>query len=241
MLILENIHKTYFTRTSETKVINGISLTVKKGQVFGFLGPNGAGKTTTVKMIVGLLFPDSGTSTVQNLPSDSLEAKRLIGFMPENPQFYNHLNAAEVMDFAGNLFDLDEKIIKKRTKDLLQKVGLGSSSKLPVRKFSKGMLQRLAFAVALINEPKLLVLDEPLDGLDPLGRLDFKKLLLDLKRRGATIFFSSHILADVEEICDEIAILNNGKIIRQGMPKKLIGSSYKTLEEMFVETIRYDD
>lgn len=218
--------------------MTNLSLTVKKGTVFGFLGANGAGKTTTLKMIVGLLFADKGTITINNDVSNSIAARQKIGFMSETPQFYRHLTVAEVLEFVGQLHGLTPKIIKKRTKDLLKKVGLEKSAKLATKKMSKGMHQRLGFATALMNNPELLILDEPLDGLDPLGRLDFKKLIVDLKKAGTTIFFSSHILADVEELCDEVAILDNGKIIRQGSPKSLLRGSKKTLEEFFVGLVK---
>jgi len=235
MLQLKNLNKSF-----NEKVIDNLTLAIPSGQVFGFLGPNGAGKTTTVKMIVGLLFPDSGSIKLDKLPAGSLAAKRLTGFMPESPQFYSHLSAKEVLEFVGTIFGLERPLLADRTKTLLQKVGLADSAKLSVRQFSKGMLQRLSFAVALINEPKLLVLDEPLDGLDPLGRLDFKKLLLNLKKTGVTIFLSSHILADVAEICDSVSIINRGRILKSGTPKALTGSRFVSLEEMFVETIRQD-
>lgn len=254
MLSIKNLTKQFYTRRDkiprenrlterylkleEVTVVDNLSLTIKKGQVFGLIGPNGAGKTTTVKLIAGLLFPDAGTITIDSFPAGSLEAKRLIGFMNENPQFYYQLKAREVLEFVGDLFGLDRTITFKRTDKLLKEVGLEKAKDLAVRKFSKGMHQRLAFAVAQINEPQLLILDEPLDGLDPLGRLDFKKMILKLKQRGATIFFSSHILSDVEEICDEVAILHQGKIIKQGVPKALVATAKQSLEELFVSSIR---
>jgi len=240
MLVIKDLSKTFYTRTTETLVVNKLSLNVKKGQVFGLIGPNGAGKTTTVKLVAGLLFADSGSVTVNGHPAGSLEAKRVIGFMNENPQFYYHLRAREVLEFVGELFGLDQSIIAKRSNRLLKDVGLEKAQDLTVRKFSKGMHQRLAFATAQMNEPDLLILDEPLDGLDPLGRLDFKQMILSLKSKGATIFFSSHILSDVEEICDEVAILHQGKIIKQGAPSALTKAAGQTLEELFVRSIRHE-
>ena len=238
MLIIRNLTKQFYQRTGVVTVVDNLSLTVKKGQVFGLIGPNGAGKTTTVKLVAGLLFPDKGKITIAGLSAGSLEAKRKIGFMNENPQFYYHLKAREVLEFVADLFEIDKAIASKKIKALLREVGLQDSTELAVRKFSKGMHQRLAFAVAQINNPELLILDEPLDGLDPLGRLDFKRMILKLKKAGATIFFSTHILSDVEEICDEVAILHKGKIITQGAPKKLVKSSKASLEELFVRSIR---
>ena len=202
------------------------------------VGPTGSGKTTTVKLVAGLLFPGKGKITIGGFPAGSLEAKRKIGFMNENPQFYYHLKAREVMEFVADLFEIEKAAATKKIDVLLKEVGLKDAKELAVRKFSKGMHQRLAFAVAQINNPELLILDEPLDGLDPLGRLDFKQMILKLKKSGATIFFSSHILSDVEEICDEVAILHKGKIIAQGSPKDLVKSSKQSLEELFVRSIR---
>lgn len=239
MLTISHLSKTFYQGSKEVTVVDDLSLSLKKGEVYGFLGPNGAGKTTTVKLIVDLLYADQGKITVGNMTSSTLEAKRLIGFMPEQPQFYYHLTATEVLIFVGELFQLEPSLITQRADSLLSKVGLSEAKNLAVRKFSKGMHQRLAFAVALMNDPQLLVMDEPLDGLDPLGRLDFKQLILELKKKGKTIFFSSHILSDVEELCDRIAIIRQGKIIEEGEPKALVKKSGKaTLEEMFVERIR---
>jgi len=236
MLELKNLTKTFYQKVDKV-VVNNLSLKVKKGEVFGFLGLNGAGKTTTVKMIVGLLFPDKGSITISKDDHLSLAAKQRIGYMPESPQFYQHLTVAEVLRFAGQLYDLELAQIDAKIPLLLQQVGLAGQENLLARQMSKGMHQRLAFAVALINDPELLILDEPLDGLDPLGRLDFKKLINSLKKQGKTVFFSTHILSDVEEICDQVAILDQGKIIRQGTPKELIGRGKKSLEEVFVEMV----
>jgi len=238
MLVIRNLTKQFYQRNEEITVVDNLSLTVRKGQVFGLIGPNGAGKTTTVKLVAGLLFPGKGKISIGGFPAGSLEAKRKIGFMNENPQFYYHLKAREVMEFVADLFEIEKSAATKKIDVLLKEVGLKDAKELAVRKFSKGMHQRLAFAVAQINNPELLILDEPLDGLDPLGRLDFKQMILKLKKSGATIFFSSHILSDVEEICDEVAILHKGKIIAQGSPKDLVKSSKQSLEELFVRSIR---
>jgi len=238
MLRIQNLTKEFYQRTSEITVVKNLTLEVKKGQVFGLIGPNGAGKTTTVKMIGGLLFPTSGSILIKNFPAGSIESKKIIGFMSENPQFYNHLKAREVLEFVGELFGYEKDKIQSLIDKLLTQVGLIKQKELMVKKFSKGMNQRLAFAVAMINDPELLILDEPLDGLDPLGRLDFKRIILENKKKGKTIFFSSHILSDVEEICDEVAIMNEGKILQQGSPKQLLSKSKESLEELFVRTVR---
>lgn len=238
MLKISHLSKTFYQINKEQLVVNDLSLEVKKGQVFGFLGLNGAGKTTTIKMIVGLLFADSGEITVADRNAKDPKVHRKFGFMSETPQFYYHLKVWEVLNYVGQLFELDQATIEKRIEQLLKKVNLAEARDLPVRRLSKGMNQRLGFATALMNDPELIILDEPLDGLDPVGRLDFKQLIIELKKQGKTIFFSSHILSDVEEVCDEVAIIHNGKIIKQGAPKKIIGESGKTLEELFVETVR---
>lgn len=237
MLKIDKLVKAYQFRRETVPVLHNISLEVPRGKIFGFLGANGAGKTTTIKVIVDLLFADSGTVTIDNVPHSSIKAKRLIGFMPEQPQFYHHLSAREVLLFVGELFELEPKTVETKAKNLLRQVGLADAENTVVRRFSKGMHQRLAFAVALMNNPKLLIMDEPLDGLDPLGRLDFKRLFLEQKKLGTTIFLSSHILSDVEEICDEVAIINKGQIVKQGTPQKLRGT-YPTLEEFFVSTVQ---
>lgn len=237
MLELKNISKTFYTRRSEKAVISNLSLKVSQGSVFGFLGANGAGKTTTLKIIVGLLFPTHGQITIGKINSADIAARQKIGFMSESPQFYRHLTVKEVLTLVGELHDLPPATITKRSQEVLRDVGLDKNAEMPAKQMSKGMHQRLGFATALMNEPELLILDEPLDGLDPLGRLDFKKLIRKLKKRGTTVFFSSHILADVEELCDEVAILHEGKIIRQGSPKSLLKGSQQSLEEYFVEIV----
>ncbi len=236
MLKIKSLSKTFYQTKGEKNVLKNLSLEVKKGQVFGFLGLNGEGKTTTVKIIAGLLFADKGKITITG---DNSREK--IGFMSENPHFYDHLKVNETLSYVGELFGIEKEKINIKIPELLKLVGLEKSAETPTKKLSKGMRQRLSFATALINDPELLILDEPLDGLDPLGRLDFKKAILALKKQGKTIFFSTHILADVEEICDEVAILHNGKIIEQGNPKKLLGRSKKTLEEFFVEKVTQND
>ncbi len=238
MLEIKKLKKKFWTQTKKKTVLNQISLKVKPGSVFGFLGLNGAGKSTTVKIIGSLLFADSGRVTISGLPHDQPEAKKLLGFMPENPQFHTHLTAREVLRYVGELFEIDRPTLENRIPKILAEVGLKDAIDQSARTFSKGMTQRLGFGVALVNEPKLLVLDEPLDGLDPLGRLDFKRLIGRLRKQGTTVFFSTHILSDVQEICDEVAIINSGEIILQGSPKTLLGNRPQTLEELFVETVK---
>lgn len=223
MIKLTNLTKSY----SGTIVVDNLNLEVKSGSVFGFLGPNGAGKTTTIKMIMGLSKISDGTISVNNKKVDHA----LIGYMPEDPYFYDHLSAKEFLSLIKELFG------KRKTMEIdgaLELVGLQNTTQ-QISEFSKGMKQRLGLAQAIINNPDYLFLDEPLDGLDPIGRLEFKEIILKLKKQGKTIFFNSHILSDVEEICDEIGILNKGKLIYSGPVKDFCQK--ETLEKRFVTVI----
>ena len=236
MLHIKNLTKKFPGLEKDLTAVDGLSLEVKKGQIFGFVGLNGAGKTTTIKMIGGLLFPDKGQTTWEEKDTLLPATRSKIGFMPEQPQFHRHLSANEIMYYAGELFGLSPKIIEKQTRQLLKSVGLLSSAKTPVRNFSKGMNQRLALAVSLMNRPEVIILDEPLDGLDPIGRTDFKKLILAQKKAGTTVLLSSHILSDIDEICDQIGVINKGKLIFNGTPKQL-KKGKRSLEQAFVEMV----
>jgi ABC-2 type transport system ATP-binding protein len=227
MIKITNLTKQY----GETKVVDSINLEVKKGSIFGFLGPNGAGKTTTVKMIVGLAQISDGEIKIDGKDLSNISSREKIGYMPEDPYFYEQLNATEFLDFMGSLF----KGEKKDVADTLKLVGLSETADKRVGNFSKGMKQRLGLAQAIINNPEYLFLDEPLDGLDPIGRLEFKEIFLKLKKEGKTIFFNSHVLSDVEEICDEIGIINKGQLIYSGDVKSFCKG--QPLEKRFVEII----
>ena len=227
MIKIKNISKSY----DGIKIIDNLSLEIKKGSIFGFLGPNGAGKTTTIKMLVGLNTPDSGEILINGKNIQSLQNRQKIGFMPEDPYFYDHLTALEFLNFMQSLFQSRDE----SAESILATVGLKSVGQKPIINFSKGMKQRLGLAQAIINNPDYLFLDEPLDGLDPIGRQEFKKILLALKREGKTIFFNSHILSDVEEICDQIGIINKGKLIYSGQVKS--SRKDQTLESAFVKII----
>lgn len=235
-LNISHLTKTYYQGNEDRKVVDNLSLSVNTGEVFGFLGLNGAGKTTTVKMIVGLAHPDSGNIEILGKKNDDLSVKAQIGFMSETPYFYNYLTGFELLDFFGQLFPIDPDIRIKRAGKLLDQVGLKDAANYHVRKYSKGMNQRLGVAAALINDPKVVFLDEPLDGLDPLGRRQIKEIIMQLKKEGKTVFFNSHILSDVEEICDRIGIIDQGKLIEEGNPRRLSAKS-KNLEEYFVNLI----
>jgi len=225
MITIKNLTKKYEDQT----IVDNLSLEIKKGSIFGFLGPNGAGKTTTVKMIVGLSVPSSGQIQIEGKKID----RGHIGYMPEDPYFYDRLTATEFLDFVKSLFSSQKTL---ETDKCLSMVGLAEAGNKPIYYFSKGMKQRLGLAQAIINDPDYLFLDEPLDGLDPIGRLEFKKIILNLKQQDKTIFFNSHILSDVEEICDEIGILNQGKLIYSGSVKKFCQN--QKLEEKFVAIIK---
>ncbi|HUU04935.1 MAG TPA: ABC transporter ATP-binding protein [Patescibacteria group bacterium] len=211
-------------------VLKGIQLNVEKGEIYGFLGPNGAGKTTTIKCIMGLLFPDQGEILVEGQPAASLAARRRIGFLPENPYFYDYLNARELLFFSASLFNLPAADVRDRVAALIHQVGLSGHEELKLRKFSKGMIQRLGLAQALIHNPDLLILDEPFSGLDPIGRKDLRTLILSLREQGKTIFFSSHILQDMEMMVDRVGIILKGSISREGKLSELISRSTQYYE-----------
>ncbi len=206
-------------------VLNQVNLSVEKGEIYGFLGPNGAGKTTTIKCIIGLISSDKGRIEIEGLPSTSLAARRLIGFLPEQPYFYDYLNAREFLQLCGDLFAMKRSEVKRKIPELLALVGLADKGNLKLRKFSKGMLQRLGIAQALMNDPRLLILDEPFSGLDPIGRKELRDLILSLKEQGKTIFFSSHILQDMEAMVDRIGIIWRGRVIREGRLLELVSAS----------------
>ncbi len=214
-------------------VLKGINISVEKGEIYGFLGPNGAGKTTTIKCMLGLISFDSGESFIYDKNSRSLEGRKKIGFLPEHPYFYDYLTAKELLCFSGMLFSIPVKKVKNRAKDLLELVGLEGKEDLKLKKFSKGMIQRLGFAQALINDPEIVILDEPFSGVDPIGRKELRDLIISLKKSGKTVFFSSHILQDMEMIVDTVGIILEGKIIKQGKLYDLISHSVQYYEVVF--------
>jgi len=202
--------------------VRGVSFSVKRGEIFGFLGPNGAGKTTTLKMLMGLIFPSRGRAEVLGRAVPDRQAKRRIGYLPETPYFYEYLTPEEFLDFAGALCDLPRAERRRRADALLARVGLDHARGRPLRKFSKGMLQRIGIAQALMGDPEVVVLDEPMTGLDPLGRKDIRDLILELGRSGKTVLFSTHILPDVEMTCDRVAIVAGGRLRSVGTLASLL-------------------
>ncbi len=210
----EHLQKTFALGFFRKKVraVDDVSFTVEANEIFGFLGPNGAGKTTTLKMLMGLIFPSRGQARIFGRPITDRKVKQRLGFLPESPYFYDYLSGAELLDLMGHLFGLPRKERRLRARALLERVGLARAGDLALRKYSKGMLQRLGIAQALVNDPELVVLDEPMSGLDPIGRKEIRDLIVELKREGKTVLFSTHILSDVELICDRVAIVVGGRM-----------------------------
>lgn len=219
------------------EVLRGVSLKVAKGEVFGFLGPNGAGKTTTMKTVLNLISPEEGSVRVLGAEGLPDAIKRRIGFMPENTYLYKYLTGREFLRFNGSFFDIPKDVLEPRIDELLAKVGLEKAGDRLLSKYSKGMLQRVGLAQAMVNDPDMVFLDEPMSGLDPLGRKMVKDLILELKERGATVFFNTHILSDVESICDHFAIIHRGKIVADEYVSNLGGVR---LEDFFIEKISED-
>ena len=211
-----------FWRRPKVRAVDGLDLEIGAGEIFGLLGPNGSGKSTTIKILLGLLYPSSGDVHVFGRSPRNVGAKARIGYLPEESYLYNYLTPYETLDFYGRLFDLDSRVRKERIGQLLQMTGLEHAADRYVGEFSKGMARRVGLAQALINDPELIILDEPTSGLDPIGCRQVKDLMLALAKRGKTIILSSHLLADVEDVCDRIAILYNGSIKAQGSVRQLL-------------------
>ena len=217
--------------------VDGLSLEVRRGEVFGFLGPNGAGKTTTLKILMGLIYPSSGVAALLGRPIGDPVAKANVGFLPEAPYFYDYLTGREFLRFYGHLFGLWGGALEKRVDELLEIVGMTHARDLQLRKFSKGMLQRVGIAQALINDPELVVLDEPMSGLDPIGRKEVRDLILRLKESGKTVMFSSHILHDAEMLCDRVAMIMKGKLVACGHVSELLAGSTTQEVEMVIDRL----
>jgi len=214
-------------------VLTGVDLTVEAGSIFGFLGPNGAGKSTTIKLLLGLIHSDSGSVEILEKNPQLAISRKNVGYMPEHPYFYEHLSPIELLKFYGGLFKIPKTILMSRIHSLLEKVDLLESKNKPIRTFSKGMLQKVGLIQAMINDPDLLILDEPLSGLDPVGRKEFRELIHSFSKNGKTVFFSSHIIHDVETICNEVAFIKNGKIKSQGKLSDLLIDKNRVSEILF--------
>jgi len=248
-ILIENLVKTFHPTSSRSKepikALQGLNLKVAKGEIFGFIGPNGAGKTTAIKILVGLIRPTSGKALIFGEPAGSLEARRQFGYLSEISYYYPFMEAGELLDYYARLFDLDFQTREQRIKLVLEEVGLAEWRNQRLSDFSKGMQQRFGIAQALISDPPLLILDEPTSGLDPIGQKEVKNIILKLKDKGYTIFFSSHKLTEVENICDNIGIINRGQMLLVDKLENLLGiskeqirnSQNNTLEQIFFDLI----
>ena len=232
ILRTEQLSKTFEVgvRRKRVQAVKDLDLVVQDGEIFGFVGPNGAGKTTTIKMLMGLIFPTSGKAFIYDAPIPSAEAKRRIGFLPENPSYYEFLTGREALRFFGQLSGVVASELPRRVDELLELVGLSDATDRQIRKYSKGMQQRLGIAQALVGDPSFVVLDEPMSGLDPIGRKDVRDLILELKRRGKTVLFSTHILPDVEALADRVGVILGGQMRDVGRISELLSPRIRSVE-----------
>ncbi len=226
----------------KTEVLKGLTFKVEKGEVFGYLGPNGAGKTTTIKILMNLIDASSGSASINGIDVNKTVARSTVGYLPEQPYFYHYLTGFEFLDYIGTLFKLSENKRKMKAEELLEQVGLKDAKDKPLGKYSRGMLQRIGIAQALINDPDILILDEPLSGLDPVGRKEIIDLIIERKFLGNTIFFCSHILADTEQFCDRVGIIQKGRLIAEGKLSEILNKddSGKNIEIVFNTEENFD-
>ena len=236
ILGLEKTYMVGFWRKRPKRALQPLHLAVEEGEIFGFLGPNGAGKTTTLKMLMGLVFPTAGTARILGKEWTDPEVKAQIGFLPEQPYFYDYLTAHELLNYYGQLSGVPAKVRKTRIEEVLQRVGLNDIKGMQLRKFSKGMLQRVGIAQAILHDPRLVFLDEPMSGLDPLGRREVRDLMLQLQQEGKTVFFSTHILSDAEALCDRVAIIHKGELRGMGAVEELTKSVQGKIEVIWQGT-----
>lgn len=237
---IDSLSKTYIGKKRvRVEALKNISLTVGRGEVFGFLGPNGAGKSTSIKCLVGLMRPTHGTATIMGEAIPSIASRRNIGYLPENPSFYDYLSADEYIRFVGSVFQMPADELSRKTEEVLKMLELWDARKRPIRSYSKGMVQRVGLAQVLVHDPDVYILDEPMSGLDPLGRALVKEIILDLKKQGKTVFFSTHIIDDVEKVCDRVGIIAGGvlksvehvdRILQQGVTGYTITGQYSNGE-----------
>jgi ABC-2 type transport system ATP-binding protein len=222
-----------FWRKRMRRSLDHLTVEVEEGEVFGFLGPNGAGKTTTLKLLTGLIFPTAGTARVRGHSIDDIRMHREIGYLPEQPYFYDYLTARELLDYYARFSDYSARERRERVERFLGLVGLASAGDVQLRKFSKGMLQRAGIAQAILHDPPVVFLDEPMSGLDPIGRREVRDIIHDLKRQGRTVFFSTHILSDAEMLCDRVAVLAGGKLQGVGAPNEIVSIEVAGMEILF--------
>src|SRR5687767_10459237 len=230
---IEGLTKDYlvgFWRRRAYRALDQLTLDIQPGEVFGFLGPNGVGKTTTLKLLMQLIYPTSGRAEILGRPVGDVEVKRRIGYLPENPYFYDYLTAEELLGYFAGLFGYSAAERRRRVSALLDEVGIGAERRLQLRKFSKGMLQRVGIAQSLVNDPEVVFFDEPMSGLDPLGRREIRELILRLRDRGCTVFFSSHVLSDAEALCGRVAILAGGRLVSEGPLSEMLAFQARAWE-----------
>ncbi len=224
---------TGFWRKKMRRSLDGLSLEVREGEAFGFLGPNGAGKTTTLKLLMGIIFPTAGTARICGRSIDDVAMHREIGYLPEQPYFYDYLTARELLDYFARFFGYNASERRERIARFLELVGLSASADVQMRKYSKGMMQRVGIAQAILHDPKVVFLDEPMSGLDPVGRREVRDIILSLKQQGRTVFFSTHILTDAEMLCDRVAVLVGGKLQGVGSPNEIVSLETYGMEILF--------
>ena len=212
-LDMQGLSKVFKGKKRQTvEALKELTLSIDQGEVFGFLGPNGAGKSTTIKCLMGLIKPTSGAASIMGEPVGSETSRRNVGYLPENPAFYDYLSAEEYLQFVGKVFKMPDSLLARRSEEALKRLELWDARKRPIRGYSKGMVQRVGLAQVLIHDPDVYILDEPMSGLDPIGRALVKEIIVDLKKRGKTVFFSTHITDDVEKVCDRVGILLHGEL-----------------------------
>jgi len=233
---IENLTKEYpfgFLHLKKKTSLEGLNMQVETGEVFGFIGPNGAGKSTTIKLLMRLIFPTAGNARILGKLISDVEMHRDIGYLPEQPYFYDYLTAAELLDYFAQIHDLRAADRKNRVGRVLKKVGLETARKIQLRKYSKGMLQRVGLAQAILHDPKVVILDEPMSGLDPIGRREVRDIILELKKEGKTVMFSTHILSDAEMLCDRVGVIVGGKLRGVGAPGTLVDMKTQGMEILF--------
>jgi len=230
ILGLEKTYSVGFWRKRPKVALKPLHLNVEEGEIFGFLGPNGAGKTTTLKMLMGLVFPSGGSARILGMDINDPAIKAQIGFLPEQPYFYDYLTAQELLEYYGRLSGVVDKYLPKRVENVLARVGLPDVAGVQLRKFSKGMLQRVGIAQAILHDPKIVFFDEPMSGLDPMGRREVRDLMQQLKKEGKTVFFSTHILSDAEALCDRVAVIHLGELRAVGAVAELTSSVHGKIE-----------
>jgi ABC-2 type transport system ATP-binding protein len=235
-IAIENLSVSFVERGQRVDALQGLSLTVKEGTVFGFLGPNGAGKTTTMHVLLGFIGFEQGSAQIFGQDVRTAIARTRIGYLPENPQTYPFLTGRELLTTAGQLFRLNGSALRSRIEELLERVNLGHAADRRIATYSRGMMQRIGLAQALINDPDLVILDEPTGGMDPLGRMEIRKIIAQLRERGKTVFFSSHELSEVELVCDHVAILSQGRLIVEGAASELVKKD-ESLEQYFLRMV----